>query len=152
MVYKSFHLQLKQPTKGDWATTVQSDLKELDIVETLSDIKRMPKNKFKNLVKMKIKENAYNYLMNKRKSNWIFFLRNGRIFIALMMKWILMENNEYLPYKKQNDKYPKQFWKKGSMSMWRNWNDVPDLFMKQKKWTNWNFEKSWFKYEQKKWI
>ena len=69
MVYKSFHLQLKQPTKGDWATTVQSDLKELDIVETLSDIKRMPKNKFKNLVKMKIKENAYNYLMNKRKSN-----------------------------------------------------------------------------------
>ena len=68
MVYKFLQLQLKQPTKGDWATTVQSDLKELNIAETLSEIKRMSKNKFKNLVKIKIKENAFNYLMNKRGS------------------------------------------------------------------------------------
>ena len=60
MVYKFFQLQLKQPTKGDWATTVQRDLKELNIVEPISEIKRMSKNKFKNVVKKKIKENCLN--------------------------------------------------------------------------------------------
>jgi hypothetical protein len=90
MVSNFFHLQLKQPTRGDWATTVQNDLKELNILETFDDIKRMSKTKFKNMVKIRIKRNAFNYLMKKRGSK------------GCQIQYSTLEMSEYLlPY---NDK------------------------------------------------
>ena len=55
------------------------------------------------MVKMMIKENAFNYLMNKRgsKGNWIeyFPLEMAEYYCHTMMKWKLMKNKEYLLYK-----------------------------------------------------
>ena len=63
---KFLNLQFKQKTKGDWASTCLNDLKSLRITETLEEIKSMTKNKFKNILKDRIKENALKYLTEKQ--------------------------------------------------------------------------------------
>ena len=68
MVYKFFHLQLNQPVKGDWVSTCLGDLKKLKIFETLEEIKIMSENKFSQLLKKRIKENALEYLHLRRGS------------------------------------------------------------------------------------
>ena len=60
-----FKLQLEQNTKGDWALTCLNDLKELRIYESLEEIKQMSENKFKSILKNRVKENALNYLKEK---------------------------------------------------------------------------------------
>jgi hypothetical protein len=66
MIFKFFQLELKQPTRGDWVSTCLKDLKQLRFVESLEEIKIMSKDKFKNKLKMRIKENALKYLVEKR--------------------------------------------------------------------------------------
>ena len=61
-------LQLEQPTKGDWASSCMKDLRELEMPYTLEQIKLMSYNQFKNKVKIKVRENAFKYLMNKTRS------------------------------------------------------------------------------------
>ena len=68
MVYKFLQLQVEKPTKGDWATTCKTDLKKLKISESFEEIKTMSKNKFTKMLKMKIKENALEYLLEKKGS------------------------------------------------------------------------------------
>ena len=63
---KFFNLQLEQKTRGDWASTCLNDLKALRIAETLEEIKNMSKQKFKNILKERIKENALKYLIEKQ--------------------------------------------------------------------------------------
>ena len=63
-----FYLQLESPTKGDWGSTCIKDLKELNIPESLEEIKLMTNSKFKNLIKERVKKNAFEYLMNKQGS------------------------------------------------------------------------------------
>ena len=65
---KFFQLQVKFPTKGDWASTSLADLKELNISKSLEEIKLMTNNQFKNLVKERVKENAFEYLLKKQGS------------------------------------------------------------------------------------
>ena len=67
MLKKFLNLQLENKTeKGIWASTCLNDLKELRVNETLEEIKNMNKNKFKNMLKQRIKENALTYLIGKQ--------------------------------------------------------------------------------------
>ena len=63
---KFFKIQLNNPTRGDWASTCQKDLKYLNIPLSHQEIQKMTKYKFTNLLKEKINEEALNYLKGKR--------------------------------------------------------------------------------------
>ena len=68
MSYRFFFLQVEQPTRGDWASTCISDLKELEIAESLDEIRLMSKVKFNKLLKQRIRKNAYKYLTEKKRT------------------------------------------------------------------------------------
>ena len=67
-LYKFFKLQLDQPTRGDWVSTVIKDLEEFEITQTFEEIKQMSKSQFSNILKLKVKQNALKYLLNRQKS------------------------------------------------------------------------------------
>ena len=67
-VYKFFELQKNNPIKGDWVSTSLKDLSELKISESIEEIKKMTKNRFKSLIKSRILINALEYLNKKRGS------------------------------------------------------------------------------------
>ena len=81
---KFFNLQFEQKTKGDWVSTCLNDLKDLGVNETLEEIKNMNKNKFRNMLKERIKERALEYLTGKQG-------KKGRD-----MKYLSIEMSEYL--------------------------------------------------------
>ena len=65
---KMFLCQEKYPVKGDWASEVRGLLKLLNIKLTDSEIKNMSRNKWKNIVKEKIKIEAFeNLIQTQRK-------------------------------------------------------------------------------------
>ena len=57
--------QMNNPVKGDWTTTVQNDLKELNINMSFIDISSISKRIFKNIVKKACKQSAFNHLLEK---------------------------------------------------------------------------------------
>ena len=65
-INKFFKLQLEFPTRGDWASRVVKDIEELEIKESLEEIKLMSKNKFNQILKCKLRLNALKYLRNKQ--------------------------------------------------------------------------------------
>ena len=67
LLYKFFILQLESRSRGDWATTVMADLKELKITETFEEIKQMSKRQLSNILKSRIRDNALTYLVGKQK-------------------------------------------------------------------------------------
>ena len=68
MVSKFFKLQLQQPLKGNWVSTCKNDLKEMEIELGLKEIRMMAKDNFKKLVKTRITEIAFKYLLDRRGS------------------------------------------------------------------------------------
>ena len=44
------------------------DLEEFEITHTFEEIKQMSKSQFSNILKLKVKQNAFNYLLNKQRS------------------------------------------------------------------------------------
>ena len=68
LLYKFFTLQLEMPSKGDWASKCLNDLQELRIKDTLDEIRLMSKTQFSKLLKERIKENAFRYLVGKQGS------------------------------------------------------------------------------------
>ena len=96
LIFKFFHLQLQSPTKGDWALTCLSDLKNLEISESLEEIKHMTKHKFKNLLKSRIAVNAMKYLLDV-----IFCVENIFKYVNLMFRsqftpvWELISKSNY---------------------------------------------------------
>ena len=54
-------LQLNQPTRGDWALQIRTDLKELDITESFEEL-----NVFIEKIKLQIQQHALVYLLVKR--------------------------------------------------------------------------------------
>ena len=62
LIYKFLHAQLRKPNKNDWGQTVLADLEDLDISTPLSEIPRIPRESFKNLVSEKISVLALDYL------------------------------------------------------------------------------------------
>ena len=66
LIYKMFHLQIQNPSKGDWVSSCKENLKNLEIDFSFDEIKAMSVNKFKNIICKKLKKEAFEYLMNKR--------------------------------------------------------------------------------------
>ena len=57
-IQKFFLLQLKEPTRGDWASSCLKDLKDLEIKISLEEIKILTKTKFAKLLKEAIRPKA----------------------------------------------------------------------------------------------
>ena len=76
-----FNLQSNQKSKGDWATTVLEDLKELRFTESLDDIEKMT-------------ENMFNNILNKRECTRIFGRKQRRK--GKTMKYTSIQMAEYL--------------------------------------------------------
>ena len=66
-VYKMFKLQYEMPTPGDWASLCMKDLEDLEISESLEEIKDMTKNKFSQMLKQKVNNRALKYLTEKQR-------------------------------------------------------------------------------------
>ena len=66
LISKFFYLQYENPTKSDWATTCCNNLKEMNIQLTLKELKDMKAEKYRELIREKCIELAYQYLMKKR--------------------------------------------------------------------------------------
>ena len=66
MVKKFLKTQIICPKKKDWIQTVKSNLEHLKINLTLDNIEEMPKETYKKLIKKRIKECAFDYLIDKR--------------------------------------------------------------------------------------
>ena len=66
LLKRVFELQLKDKSRGDWASTVLEDLKELQITQSFEVIKEMSSEMYSKLLKEKIKENALKYLTDKQ--------------------------------------------------------------------------------------
>ena len=49
-------LHIKNPTKGDWASTCLTDIQELNLEMSFEEIKFMTKQKFTNILKEEIKK------------------------------------------------------------------------------------------------
>ena len=62
MVSQFFYAQWHDPCKNDWTVTVQNDLRDYGIQIDLEEIKSMPKNQFKTLVKHKCRTLAFDHL------------------------------------------------------------------------------------------
>ena len=67
-IFMFLKLQFQQPTKGDWGSACIKNLKELNIEESLEDIKLMTKQKFKNILNERIIKAAIIYLKGKQGS------------------------------------------------------------------------------------
>ena len=68
LIYKFLKLQFENPTKGDWASSCLDDLRALEINLSLEEIEKTTKKQFKEIVNQSIKQKAFEYLENKRKS------------------------------------------------------------------------------------
>ena len=67
-IFKFLKLQIEKPVRFDWASTCKQDLKKLKVNMSFEDIRKMPLNQFRNLIRNKCKELALEYLMRKRGS------------------------------------------------------------------------------------
>ena len=71
LVYQFLQIQLQNPSKKDWGTQIKTDIEDLNMGTEIEEIKDMPKATLKKLVKAKVNENAFKYLMSKKKSKTI---------------------------------------------------------------------------------
>ena len=67
LISRFFQVQLRQPCKGDWCTTVIEDLEYLEIHLTLDQIKSASKGQFSKLIDECIVEKALIYLSEEKK-------------------------------------------------------------------------------------
>ena len=68
LLSRFLHLQIIEPTKGDWAATCLMDLKQLRVNYSLTEKRNMTKSKFTDILKSSLEDNALQYLKNKQKS------------------------------------------------------------------------------------
>ena len=59
-----FRAQCDNPVKGDWVTTVQNDLKELELYIRFEQIKAFTKDEFRIKVKKLVRRKSFEYLQN----------------------------------------------------------------------------------------
>ena len=97
LLHRFFTLQLEQPTKGDWVSTCLNDLKELKISQTFDEIKLISKNQFNKLLKERLKENAFKYLINKQGSKGSEIIYSD----LSMSEYLLPTNSELTIEEKQ---------------------------------------------------
>ena len=68
MISRFFYLQLKKPTRGDWASSCLQDLQDLQIEMSLDEIKKISKTKLSRLIQNAIQKRAFEYLLCKQGS------------------------------------------------------------------------------------
>ena len=69
LVRRFLDAQLSSPIRNDWVTQVKEDIIKLDINLTFDEIGEFSKEAFKDLVKTKIRKEAFNDLLNLQKSH-----------------------------------------------------------------------------------
>ena len=62
MILKVLTMQEKKPTKGDWYSTVLTDMEEFKLNLTIDELKKLKKRKLKIKIKDAIKKIAFKYL------------------------------------------------------------------------------------------
>ena len=66
LIKRFLELQIKIPTKNDWASTCKSDLKSLNMNLSFEEIRKMSADKFKEIVKSCCSIKAFEYLLKRR--------------------------------------------------------------------------------------
>ena len=91
MVSKFLKLQIQQPTKGDWVSSCKMDLEKMKIELKFEEIRKMSKDDFLKMIKLKLANNSLEYLLSKRgsKGKEIFYQK-------LEMAEYLMPHNDKL--------------------------------------------------------
>ena len=69
LISKVFYAQKRKPVKDDWAETVKKDMDEIQLNLSEENIKTMKKNKFKEHLKKKINQAAFNDLLKRKDSH-----------------------------------------------------------------------------------
>ena len=64
ILHTFFAAQWAYPCKNDWTTQVREDLEEFGMSKDRKSLKEKSVYQFKRIVKVKIKENALNYLLS----------------------------------------------------------------------------------------
>ena len=72
LMKKFVKTQFKCLKKKDWGQTIKNDFKTLEINLTLQEIEDMPKSRYKQLIKSKIRYYSWKYLVDKKEE------RNGK--------------------------------------------------------------------------
>ena len=68
MIHKFFSVQFESSGKGDWTTMCTDNLQDLNITNSLEEIKQMSPYQFKKILKEKVRQAALIYLTDKRGS------------------------------------------------------------------------------------
>ena len=66
MLHRFFLSQLKNPSHGDWVSSVLNILQDLSIELDLQEIRNIHKKKYKQLVIQRVKNQAFSYLLGKK--------------------------------------------------------------------------------------
>ena len=66
LIRRFLELQIKTPTKNDWASTCKADIKSLNINLSFEEIGKMSANQFKEKVRHSCSVKAFEYLLKKR--------------------------------------------------------------------------------------
>ena len=69
LIRKFYEAQKCKPSKGDWAQTVAENIGELNLNLSDAEISQMSKYKFRKLLKKKVYDSAFTYLMEKKRSH-----------------------------------------------------------------------------------
>jgi hypothetical protein len=62
LIYRFYSAQRKNPSRNDWSVTVENDIEDLGISQTIDEIKSMKKEKFGKMLKKSIEEKTLKYL------------------------------------------------------------------------------------------
>ena len=104
LVFRFFMAQIKSPTTHDWVSTVLEDLEELDINIEIGDIKDLKKGKFKAIVKEKVTNGAFQYLLKKKEA------RNSENAKGKLLIFSDFEMSEYLITKEYDFSIEEKKW------------------------------------------
>ena len=92
MIFKVFNKQSQNRQKKDWVTTVLKDLELVGLNVTFADIQAMNKTKWKNIVKLHIREKSLQYLQEiKQKHSKVKELKHVKLE---MQKYLLPNKYE----------------------------------------------------------
>ena len=69
LIHRFYDAQKLKPSKNDWVLKIEEDKNELGITMDDMEIKKMSKYKFKRILKEKLKEKSYKFLMNKKETH-----------------------------------------------------------------------------------
>ena len=97
-VFRFFQLQLEHPSKNDWVSNCKDDLKQLEILESFDQIRKMSRSDFKQILKTKIRIHALQYLLGKRGSKGKQICYDK----LEMAEYLLPHNKEMNNIEKQN--------------------------------------------------